>query len=103
MTILAFEMVPLKRALKEVKTPFERLEKALEKGDCILIRGHLSYVVRVNQKTITVWQWAGGQIGGRKWESKYPKGDFQRLLLEGTRAQEIEVQGNKEWEQDKGT
>ena len=66
---------------------FEQLEKPLEKDDCIVIHGQQSYVVRVNPKTITVWRWVSGQ----KWEFKYPKEDFQRLLLEGEKVRELEA------------
>src|SRR5947209_6373883 len=81
MTILAQEIVPLRRAIADAGgLPIEKVERELKPGDYIKIHGHAQYVVRVNRTTITCAHPTLKLYSGKPWETKYKKSDFQALL-----------------------
>ena len=81
MTILAQEIVPLRRAIDAAGgLPIEKVEQELKPGDYIKIHGHAQYVVKVNRTTITCAHPTLKLYSGKPWETKYKKSDFQALL-----------------------
>src|SRR5205807_10057540 len=95
LTILAWEIIPLKHAIKDAGgTPFDRLEEPLKPGDYIQTTHGRAYVEKVNRTTITTYSYTGH--GNTKWILKHKKSDFiQRIATAEELEENRKEQGEK--------